>query len=83
MVKFYRLDKDGRVSYTEKEFKEIIEEVYKEGYEDGKKETMVTISPSTDYYTRTNGAYPKDGVVTTASNNYPLPANKATTICLD
>lgn len=54
MVKFYKLDENGKVSYTEEEFKEIIQEVYNEGYKDGRKEDItITTQPNTPSWTTT------------------------------
>lgn len=50
IIKFYMCDSSGRITFTEKEFKELVDEVYNQGFEDGKNKSKLTpfvINPCT------------------------------------
>ena len=61
-TKFFTLNKNNKIEFTEKELKALLDEIYNDGYWDGKKQyTYVYNTPSWDwnkiYYstTATNG----------------------------
>lgn len=53
-IKVFYPDRDGRISFTKKELEDLLDEVYREGYNDGRP------------YTWTNPYYPSNvGTITT------------------
>lgn len=48
-TKFFVKNKDGKIEFTEYELKKLLDEIYKEGYADGKNQNYVYTTPYTPY----------------------------------
>ena len=63
-IKVFYPDRDGRISFTKKELEDLLDEVYREGYNDGR-----------PYYTWASPYYPSNsGTITTT----PLRGDQVT-----
>ena len=65
-TKFFILNNQNRIEFTEKELKDLLDEIYNEGYRDGKK----------TYVYRTPWYYSPFPVYTTTSDSSTITINK-------
>ena len=87
MQKVFKLNKNDKIEFTKKELDDLLDEVYKQGYEDGKNSHHTWTSPYWWYYpyyttsTTTNG---NQDYITITNNPYTITydgaaLNKTTT----
>ena len=66
-VKVFIKNQEGKIEFTEDELRELLDEIYNEGYWDGTKKYVYTTPYTTPYITRYNANHPY--TVTTISND--------------
>ena len=70
-TKVFTLNKNNKIEFTEKELKKLLDEMYNDGYEDGKRNC--TYVYTTPYRNPWNWSY-----TTTASNDYTINTSDTT-----
>lgn len=63
MQKVFKLNENGKIEFSKKELDALLDEVYKEGYKDGKESHHTWTSPYSDWW-----RYPYYSTISTATS---------------
>jgi hypothetical protein len=66
MQKVFKLNENGKIEFSKKELDALLDEVYKEGYKDGKESHHTWISPYNDWW---KYQYPYCSTINTATSS--------------